>query len=70
MVAEPGGSLWTVEEYLRMEPEHMAIQIFRRAADDTWPVTLSVDGDTITFESLGVRVPVAALYHKVRLPVR
>ena len=58
----------TLREYVLVEPERMSVQVYRRAADDTWPVTMYQDGDTIALESLAVHLPVTQLYCKVRLP--
>jgi Uma2 family endonuclease len=58
----------TLREYVLIEPEHMVVHVYRRAADDTWPVTMYQDGDMMPLESLAVHVPVTALYRKVRLP--
>ena len=60
-------SIPTFREYVLATADRMAVYIYRRQDDGTWASTTYADGDDIVLESLGVHLPVAALYHKVRL---
>jgi Uma2 family endonuclease len=54
-------------EYVLAEPDRMVVHLYRRQDDGGWSLTTFEAGDEVPLESLGVRLPVAALYHKVRL---
>ncbi len=60
-------SIPTFREYVLVTTDRVAVQVYRRRDDGTWPVTLYAAGDEIELENLGVRLAVDALYHKVRL---
>jgi Uma2 family endonuclease len=57
----------TFREYLLAEPDRMVVHVYRRQDDDEWAHTTYEAADDIPVESLGIHVPVTALYHKVRL---
>jgi Uma2 family endonuclease len=57
----------TFREYVLAEPDRMVVHLYRRQDDDSWSLTTYEAADEVPLESLGVRLPVAALYHKVRL---
>jgi Uma2 family endonuclease len=54
-------------EYVLAEPDRMVVHLYRRQDDGEWSLTTYEAADEVPLESLGVRLPVAALYHKVRL---
>ena len=57
----------TFREYVLAEPDRMVVHLYRRRDDGSWSLTTYEAADAVPLESLGVRLPVAALYHKVRL---
>ena len=57
----------TFREYVLAEPDRMVVHLYRRQDDGRWSLTTYEAADEVPLESLGVRLPVAALYHKVRL---
>jgi Uma2 family endonuclease len=57
----------TFREYVLAEPDRMVVHLYRRQDDSSWSLTTYEAADAVPLESLGVRLPVAALYHKVRL---
>ena len=60
----------TFREYGLAEPDRMIIHLYRRQDDGSWSLTAYEAADEVPLESLSVRLPVAALYHKVRLRPR
>jgi Uma2 family endonuclease len=54
-------------EYVLAAADRVAVHVYRRQDNDDWVPTSYVDGDEVVLESLGVRLAVRALYHKVRL---
>jgi Uma2 family endonuclease len=57
----------TFREYVLAEANRATVHVYRRQDDDSWALTSYTAGDEIVLESSGVRLPVAGLYHKVRL---
>jgi Uma2 family endonuclease len=57
----------TFRDYVLAEPDRMVVHLYRRQDDGSWSLTTYEAPDEVPLESLGVRLPVAALYHKVRL---
>ncbi len=57
----------TFREYLLAEANRAVVHVYRRQGDGDWESTSYVAGDEIKLESLGLHLPVSALYHKVRL---
>jgi len=60
-------SIPTFREYILAAADRMAVRVHRRQRDGTWISTDYGAGDEIELESLGIRLAVSALYHKVRL---
>ena len=54
-------------EYVLAEPDRMVVHVYRRQDDGSWSLTPYEAADEVPLESLAVRLPVATLYHKVRL---
>jgi Uma2 family endonuclease len=52
-----------LQEYVLIEQEHVEIEIFRRSQN--WFAEHFFLGDTISFESIGLSIGVAELYHRV-----
>jgi Uma2 family endonuclease len=57
----------TFREYVLAEPDRMTVHVYRRQDDGEWSLATYEAADEVPLESLGVRLSVAALYHKVRL---
>ena len=57
----------TFREYVLAEPDRMVVHLYRRQDDGSWSLTPYEAADEVPLESLAVRLPVATLYHKVRL---
>jgi Uma2 family endonuclease len=60
-------SISAFREYVLAAADRMAVRVHRRQDDGTWIPADYGAGDVIELESLGVRLAVNALYHKVRL---
>jgi Uma2 family endonuclease len=60
----------TFREYMLAAADRIAVQVYRRGVDGAWAESTHAAGDELVLESLGVRLPVAALYRKVRLRPR
>jgi Uma2 family endonuclease len=53
----------SVQEILVIRTASIGVQLLRRAPDGSWPdVPLAIDAGELELESIGFRVPVAALY--------
>ena len=57
----------TFREYVLAEPDRMVVHVYRRQDGGGWSITTYEAADEVPLESLAVRLPVEALYHKVRL---
>jgi Uma2 family endonuclease len=53
----------TLEEYVLIEQDHVEIEISRKSAD--WHSTYYFIDDEITFESIGLTLPVLEIYQRV-----
>src|SRR5262249_40559988 len=60
-------SIPAFRDYVLAAANQMAVRVHRRQDDGTWIPADYGAGDVIELESLGVRLAVSALYHKVRL---
>lgn len=49
------------------EPDRTLVHVYRKQGERDWSLTTYEAADEILLESLGMRLTVAALYHKVRL---
>ena len=57
------GAIPSVQEILVIRTASIGVQLLRRAADGSWPeVPLAIEAGDVTLESIGFRVPLAALY--------
>lgn len=54
-------------EYVLAEANKVAVHVYRRQDDGSWASNSYAAGDDVILESLNVRIPVDALYRKVRL---
>ena len=55
-------SLPTLEEYLVVDQERQRAEIYRRGGDIGWTHLICEAGDTLEIASLGLKLPLAALY--------
>jgi Uma2 family endonuclease len=53
----------TLEEYVLIEQDRVEVQVFRK--NQNWKSTFYFLGDDITFESIGLTLPVLELYQRV-----
>jgi Uma2 family endonuclease len=58
----------TVQEYVLVETQWQAIEVFRHATENLWTYHFFGAGDQVELASLGVSFPVATLYENVELP--
>ena len=58
----------TLEEYVLIETQRQAVDIYRRAKGDLWMLHFFRTGHTIELTSLHVSFPLSALYQNVALP--
>jgi Uma2 family endonuclease len=56
----------TLQEYVLVDSEQVAVDAYRRAAPG-WTIDSYGPGDRIVFESIGVQVPIEALYEDLDL---
>ena len=57
----------TLEEYVLIETQRQAVDIYRRAKGDLWTLHFFRTGDTLELTSLNVSFPLSALYQNVAL---
>lgn len=60
----------SLQEYLLIEPERMAVDLFRRDAAGRWVLYPAATGQTLEIACLDLRYPVSALYEDVTLGAR
>ncbi len=58
----------TVEEYVLIDAQRQAVEVYRRASDNVWTLHPLGSEDDVELASLGVHFPVAAIYEDVVLP--
>jgi Uma2 family endonuclease len=58
----------TIQEYVLVETQWQAVEIFRRASENLWTYHFFGPGEQVELASLGVSFPIAALYENVELP--
>ena len=54
----------TLKEYVLIEQDFVDVQVFRR--NENWLVRHYFLGDEVTFESIGLTLPVEDIYHRVQ----
>ena len=54
----------TLKEYVLIEQDFVDVQVFRRS--ENWLVRHYFLGDEVTFESIGLTLPVEDIYHRVQ----
>jgi Uma2 family endonuclease len=55
-------TLISIEEYVLIDSRHRLVEKFKRVGDGSWLYRLYRTGDILIFDSIGLEVPVAALY--------
>lgn len=55
----------TLQEYVIVEQDRVQIDIFRRSED--WQGTRYQSGDNVTFESIGLTLPIEEIYYRVTI---
>jgi len=58
----------TIEEYVLVDTQQMAVEVYRREQERFWKLSPFGPGDAVEFESLGVSFPIASVYENVTLP--
>ena len=58
----------TIEEYILIDTQRQAVDVYRRAKKDLWTLHFFRSGDTIELSSLNISFPLSALYQNVLLP--
>ena len=56
----------TVQEYVMVSTQEQAVDLYRRASDKLWALHLFRPGDVIELRSIGVSIPISAIYKKVK----
>ena len=57
----------TLEEYVLVDTQRRAVDIYRRAKQDLWTLHFFREGDNIELTSLSLTIPLAVLYRQVVL---
>ena len=58
----------TIEEYVLIDTQQQAVDVYRRATETLWVLHLFSAGDIIELASLGLSFPIASLYENVTFP--
>jgi Uma2 family endonuclease len=56
----------SVQEYVLVSAGEQAVDVYRRASEKLWTIHLFGPGDDVELKSIGVTVPIAAIYENVR----
>ncbi len=56
----------SIQEYVLVSTDEQAVDIYRRASEKLWAVNLFGPSDDVELKSIGVTVPIAAIYENVR----
>jgi Uma2 family endonuclease len=56
----------SVQEYVLVSTDEQAVDVYRRASEKLWTLHLFGRGDDVELKSIGVIVPIAAIYENVR----
>lgn len=57
----------TLREYVLIDPERLSVDLFRRHVDGHWALYPAEAGQTVTLDSVGLSLPIEALYEDVDL---
>jgi Uma2 family endonuclease len=55
-----------VQEYVLVSAGEQAVDVYRRVNEKLWTIHLFERGDDVELKSIGVTVPIAAIYENVR----
>jgi Uma2 family endonuclease len=55
----------TIEEYVLVDTQRQAVDLYRRATTNLWTLHLFGEGDQVELASLQIRIPIAAFYENV-----
>lgn len=58
----------TIEEYVLVDTQRQAVDVYRRASQNLWTLHLFGPGDRVELARLNISFPIAALYENVDLP--
>lgn len=58
----------SLREYVLIDPDRMAVDLFRKDAEGRWVLYPSEVGDVVEFASVNLTLPIKALYQDVELP--
>jgi Uma2 family endonuclease len=58
----------TMQEYMLVDTQRQAIEVYRREADSLWTLHPFGPGDEVELANLGVRFPIAAAYRDIVFP--
>ncbi|MDQ2884875.1 MAG: Uma2 family endonuclease [Chloroflexota bacterium] len=58
----------TIEEYVLVDTQQQAIDVYRREQETFWRLSPLESGDLVKLHSLGVSFPVAAVYENILFP--
>jgi len=58
----------TIQEYLLVNTQRSSVEVYRRTTEKLWTLYPSERGEQVELASIGVTLPVAAIYENVNLP--
>ncbi|GAC1400026.1 MAG: hypothetical protein NVSMB49_11330 [Ktedonobacteraceae bacterium] len=58
----------SVQEYVLVDTQTQSVEVYRRDQEPFWKFSAFEAGDQVELASLGISVPVAAIYEDIELP--
>ena len=58
----------SIQEYVLVDTQTQAVEVYRRDQEPFWKFSAFEAGDFVELASLGIRIPIAAIYEDVELP--
>jgi len=55
----------TLQEYILVDPQRIAVEIYRRQADGSWPMQAYGAGEEMVLQSMRCALPIAAFYERL-----
>jgi Uma2 family endonuclease len=58
----------TIQEYVLISTQRSSVEVYRRTTEKLWTLYPSERGEQVELASIGVTLPVSAIYENVNLP--
>lgn len=58
----------SIQEYVLVDTQTQAVEVYRREQEPSWKFSAFESDDSVELASLGISIPIAAIYEDVELP--